>query len=153
MTPKGLGVPVFVHDHFGDGRHAKVVSTRAKDLLADGNKYKPAPPLTGNESVVAEVDNVEFPELLDPVDDLSPATVITHVRRDGDKTIVEGVTHDNSIIETVTVNGRPAKLTRHTDGVLDWRIELSVKKGGTVEAVATDRAGNVEQTPHQFNIP
>jgi hypothetical protein len=153
LTPKGQGVPVYVHDHFGPGRDAKVVSTRAKDLLADGNEYQPKPPLTGNESVVAEVAGIEFPELLDPVDDLSPATVITQVRREGDKTIVEGVTHDNGIIETVAVNGRPAKLTRHTDGVLDWRIELSVRKGGTVEAIATDRAGNVELTPHQVMIP
>jgi hypothetical protein len=37
--------------------------------------------------------------------------------------------------------------------VLDWRIELSVRKGGTVEAIATDRAGNVELTPHQVMIP
>ncbi len=43
-TPKG--VPVFFHDYYGPNRHAKVVSTRAKDLLADGNKYKTDPPLT-----------------------------------------------------------------------------------------------------------
>lgn len=153
LTPKGPGVPVYIHDHFGPGRDAKVVSTRAKDLLSDGNDYKPTPPLTGNESVAAEVTDVDFPKLLDPVDDLPPATVITHVRREGNRTIVSGVTHDNGIIATVTVNGAPAKLTRHTEGVLDWKIELTVAKGATVEAIATDKAGNVEQTPHLVNVP
>src|SRR5216683_7089235 len=35
--------------------------------------------LTGDESRVAEVRDVDFPTLLDPTDDLPPATVITHV--------------------------------------------------------------------------
>ena len=33
-TPRG--VPIFLLDHYGPGRHAKVVSTRAPDLLNDG---------------------------------------------------------------------------------------------------------------------
>ena len=55
------GVPYYVHDYFGPGRHAKIVSTKAaKDLLKDGNKYRQEPPLTGDESVVAEVTDVRL---------------------------------------------------------------------------------------------
>src|SRR5262249_46306871 len=67
------GVPVYLHDWYGPGRHAKVVSTRAKDLVGDGNKYHAEPPLTGDESRVAEVRDVPFPALLSPADDLPPA--------------------------------------------------------------------------------
>ena len=44
-TPKG--VPVYIHDYYGDGRHAKVVSTRAKDLIHDGSDYHALPLLEG----------------------------------------------------------------------------------------------------------
>ncbi len=97
-------MPYYVHDYFGPGRHAKIVSTKAKDLLADGNEYRKLPPLTGDESVVAEVSDVAWPQLLHPVDDLPPATIITSVRRDGGKLLVRGVSHDNGEIIAVTVN-------------------------------------------------
>ena len=35
-TPNG--VPIYLLDYFGPGRHARVVSTRAEDLLADGSR-------------------------------------------------------------------------------------------------------------------
>ena len=60
------GVPYYIHDYYGPGRHAKIVSTKAADLVADGNKYRQEPPLTGDESVVAEVSGVDWPELLEP---------------------------------------------------------------------------------------
>ncbi|MCA9173351.1 MAG: hypothetical protein KDB14_02565 [Planctomycetales bacterium] len=145
LTPKGPGVPVYIHDHFGKGRDAKVVSTRAKDLLNDGNKYVAAPPLTGDESVVAEVDDKEFPDLLTPVDDLPPATVITSIRRNGQRAVVQGITHDNGEISKVTVNGSLAKLTPRTEGVVDWSIEIPLGAEEFVVAGATDVAGNVEQ--------
>ena len=75
------GVPIYLHDYFGKGRHARVVSTRAKDLLSDGNRYRALPPLTGDESRVAEVKDLKWPKLLDPVDDVPPVTVITSIRR------------------------------------------------------------------------
>ena len=152
LTPKGPGVPVYLHDHFGAGRDAKVVSTRAKDLLADGNTYNSAPPLTGNESVVAEVKDKVFPKLLNPVDDLPPSTVITRFRLQGQRAVVEGVTHDNGVITQVTVNGHPAKLTRQTEGVVDWRVEFIPGRKDVVIAAGTDAAGNVEQTPHQVRV-
>src|SRR5262249_7614838 len=60
------GVPVYLLDWFGTGRHAKVISTKAPDLKAEGLEFHPEPPLTGDESRVAEVANIEFPSLLDP---------------------------------------------------------------------------------------
>src|SRR4051794_40182123 len=81
----GKGVPVYQHDHFGAGVHGKVVSTKAEELKSDGLAYKEVPLLTGDEPRGAVVKGVAFPKLLDPVDDLPPATVITHARRDGAK--------------------------------------------------------------------
>src|SRR5262249_16073937 len=48
-TPKTpTSVPVYIHDYYGPGRHAKVVSTRAGDVRADSvTKYREEPPLTG----------------------------------------------------------------------------------------------------------
>src|SRR5262249_30206461 len=104
------GVPYYIHDHFGPGRHTKIVSTTAMDLLKDGHEYRARPPLTGNESVVAEVNGLAWPELLSPVDDLPPATIILSIRRQGDALLVKGVSHDNGAIRCVTVNGQTAKL-------------------------------------------
>ena len=54
--------------------HAKVVSTSAKDLLEDGNKYREEETLTGDEARVAEVADVGWPRLSDRVNDFPPAT-------------------------------------------------------------------------------
>ena len=81
-TPKTeKGVPIYLHDWFGPGRSAKVVSTKTHELKEDGLDYREVPLLTGDESRAAEVGGVAFPQLLDPVDDQPPATVITHVER------------------------------------------------------------------------
>lgn len=141
-------VPYYIYDYYGPGRHAKILSTRAGDLLKDGNKYKQEPPLTGDESVVAEVSDVAWPKLLDPVDDLPPATIITSVVRSGDKLRVSGISHDNGDIVSVTVNGATAKFVSNRIGVADWSIEVPVPSDAKVTAVATDRTGNVEQTAH-----
>ncbi len=87
------GVTVYLHDWFGPGRHARVVSTHARDMKADNLNYVAAFPVTGDESRLAEVKDVEFPKLLDPVDDLPPATVITQVaKREGGQLLVRGTT-------------------------------------------------------------
>ncbi len=144
-TPQG--VPIYVHDYFGPGRHAKVVSTRAKDLIGDGNSYRDEPPLTGDESRVAEVRDVEFPKLLDPVDDLPPITVITHVERSAAGSIrVRGTTSDNGTVKRVRVNGREAKAL--AANFSEWEITLEVGKGQELHAHAEDAAGNVEPRPH-----
>ncbi len=147
-TPKG--VPYYLHDHFGPGKHAKVVSTRAKDLLADGNKYAKETDLTGDESVAAEVRNVNFPELLHPIDDLPPATIITRIDEIGDRLKIQGTTHDNGTIKTVTVNGQPAQIHGQQHGVADWTIEVT--KTPELSAAATDVAGNRELNAHVLKL-
>lgn len=156
------GVPYYVHDYFGPGRHAKIVSTKAKDLLADGNKYGALPPLTGDESVVAEVHDVAWPKLLDEVDDVPPATIITSVRpepasgggSDGinGRFIVRGVSHDNGDIAAVQVNDQQAIVTSSGSGVVDWEATVEVGPDGTIVAFARDKAGNTERTAHRVDV-
>jgi hypothetical protein len=142
------GVPIYLHDWFGPGRHAKVVSTKAHDFGADGEKYREEPQLTGDESRVAEVRDVEFPKLLDPADDLPPATVITHIVASDGKLTVRGTAADDGEIKKVVVNGREAKATRAN--FAEWEVVLEdVPRGPVkVEAHAEDAAGNVEKRPH-----
>jgi hypothetical protein len=148
VDPVLAGVPYYLHDYFGPGRHAKVVSTKAADLLRDGNTYRTQAPLTGDESVVAEVKGLAWPRLLDPVDDLPPATVILSMRRQGDRLLVKGVSHDNGVIRCVTVNGQDAKLDVIQAGMVDWTVELPVPLDGRVAAAAVDAAGNRETLAH-----
>ncbi len=142
-TPQG--VPVYLHDWYGPGRHARVVTTNAKDFGADGLKYRAEEPLTGHESRVTEVKNVEFPKLLDPIDDLPPATVITHVGRQGNKVVVRGTTADNGTVKRVLVNGKPARAV--AGNFAEWEAVLDGVKG-EVKAHAEDAAGNIEKRPH-----
>src|SRR5262249_19946084 len=142
------------HDWYGPGRHAKVVSTRARDLIGDGNKYRADEPLTGDESRVAQVRGVKFPRLLDPIDDLPPATVITSaVRRPGGKLLVRGSTADNGVVAKVLVNGKPARGL--SANFAEWEVCLEGVKAGPVRlsAHAEDAAGNVEKTPHVVFVP
>jgi len=148
VTPLTSGVPIYLHDHFGSGRHAKVVSSAAKDLLSDGNEYRQEPPLTGNEAMLAEVTDVDWPKLLDPVDDEAPATIITQVETQSDKLTVSGVSHDNGIIVKVIVNGREAKRTADQPGVTDWEVSIPKPKDGKVSAFAIDDADNREVNIH-----
>ncbi|HJZ92773.1 MAG TPA: G8 domain-containing protein [Gemmataceae bacterium] len=142
-TPKG--VPIYLHDWYGPGRHAEVVSTRAKDLYGDGTGFGEEVGLTGDESRRKEVTNVSFPKVLDPVDDLPPATVITSARLDGDRLIIRGTTGDNGVVKRVLVNGVEAKPTR--DNFAEW--EAVVPPVEKVTAHAEDAAGNVERLRHE----
>jgi hypothetical protein len=146
------GVPYYLHDYFGPDRHAKIVSTKAKDLLADGNQYQSLPPLTGDESVVAEVTGLSWPELLDEVDDEPPATIILSVAADDGWIIVRGVSHDNGEIVAVEVNGTAAEFISSASGVVDWQATLEATHD-TIVAFAKDRAGNVEQMAHRLRLP
>ena len=141
------GVPIYLHDYFGPGKTAQVVSIRSPEFKANPRAYRVAPPLTGDESRVAEVADIQFPQLLTPVDDLPPATVITQIELRGrDQLLVRGIVSDNSEIRHVKVNGQNANLDSKTR---DWQIVLPAA-GNTVElsAVAEDSADNVEKLPH-----
>jgi hypothetical protein len=92
--------------------------------------------------------DVTFPNLLAPLDDLPPATLITHITARGAKRLVRGVSHDNGEITAVTVNGQPATITAQRAGVADWTILLECPADGRLVAHAVDRAGNEERMPH-----
>lgn len=143
------GVPYYIHNHYGEGRHARLVSIQATDLLNDGNDYREEPPLTGDESRIAEVSELKWPELLEPIDDLPPATIITRLQHTGGQILAHGITHDNSDIAEVTVNGQRATIVRAEAGVVDWVAAIQLIPGTGVLAQARDSAGNLEQTPHQ----
>src|SRR5262249_34952096 len=77
------GVPVYFHDYCGPGKAAKVLSVKARELATGGSKFRHESGLTGKSTRATEVKGVAFPKLLDPVDDLPPTSVITHVRKSG----------------------------------------------------------------------
>src|SRR5262249_31436558 len=123
--------------------------TKANDFRADGENYREESLLTGDESRVAEVRDVEFPRLLEPLDDLPPATVITAVVAAPEgKVIVRGVASDNGVITKVVANGRKAKAV--SPNFAEWECVLEgVPRGRLkIEAHAEDAAGNVEKRPH-----
>jgi len=142
-------VPVYLHDYFGPGRTAKIVSIKSRDLT-DGLIYLKKLPLTGDGSRVAEVKDIPFPKLLDPVDEMIPGTIITHVKSTGPGTLlVRGTTSDNGTVKKVTVNGQQAKAIQ--PNFAEWEITLNKSGNGIVriEAFAEDMAGNVEKAPHR----
>jgi len=145
-------IPYYFHDHFGPGRHAKVLTEAAATKVNDGLQYQVTAPFTGREARLAEVAKVPFPKLLDPVDDLPPTTVIIHVQRRGGKVIVRGTTADNGTVTRVLVNGREARATNGT--FLDWEVEWEDKAGDLqrLTAHAEDGTGNIEKNPHVLMI-
>jgi hypothetical protein len=150
VPPITKGVPIYIHDYFGEGVHAKVVSTAAKDLMGDGNSYREEPTLTSDESRVAEVKDIAWPTLLDPIDDIPPATIITSVHREGEQLIVSGISHDNGKIVEIKVNEHPAKQIASHAGIVDWSIKLDSPHDDKLVAFAVDEAGNREQTAHRL---
>ena len=144
-------VPVFLHDYYGAGRHAKVVSTKSSEVSApDGSTYRSEAPLTGNESRVIEVANVEFPKLLDPIDDLPPSTVITHATRTAAGWLVRGTASDNGVVQQVLVNGVAAKAIRADFAEWEALIPPTAEK---LTASSTDAAKNVEKRAHTVPLP
>jgi hypothetical protein len=143
------GVPVYFHDYYGPGRHAKVVCTAAEDYGADGHQFREESPLTGYQSRVTEVTGIDFPEVLHPVADLPPITVITHIARtEAGKLWVRGTTTTNGIVKKIVVNDKEAHALN--PGSAEWEVVLDNVGADEmkVSAHATDAAGNVEQRPH-----
>jgi hypothetical protein len=146
------GVPIYIHDYYGQGRHAKIISSAAKDLLDDGHLYTEQPPLTGDESRVAEIKNVAWPTLLKPIDDLPPATMITGIARLKKKLRISGVSHDNGDVLEITVNKSRAKILSQKAGIVDWEIDVALTTSGEIQARAIDNAGNREITGHRIDL-
>jgi hypothetical protein len=145
------GVPIYLHDWYGPGKTAKIVSIKARELTADGLDYRQDPPLTGDASRVAIV-NVPFPKIPEPIDDQPPATVITHTLQQGNKLLVRGTTSDNGTVVRVTVNGKEA--TARRSNFAEWEVVLSDVPSGDfrLAAHAEDVAGNIEQMPHHLLV-
>ena len=153
------GVPVVVHDLFGAGRHGSFVSSRDTRFLENESEYREQRPLTGDESRVKDVPGARFPELLDPVDDQPPATIVTWPQRglpaklgDGGTLEVRGTSTDDYEVTGVSVNGVEAQSVDYE--FTAWRVKLSGLKHGRLKitARARDRAGNEEQTPHEITV-
>ena len=141
-------VSYFFHDLPAPGAVTRFASIKVPDLSKGGHN-RSIDGWTGGEVRAAVADSVAFPELLAPVDDLPPATLITSIRTEGTRRIVRGISHDNGEIATVSVNGHAATIgTRHA-GVADWTITIEAPADHRYKAKATDRAGNVELTPHE----
>ena len=124
------------------------MSVKAKEIQSDGLIYRDEQPFTGDESRAAEVTNVEFPQLLTPIDDLPPVTVITHLIPHGDKLLILGVVSDNGQIAKVLVNGQQANL-EETTGL--WEIEIPIEHK-ELKVFSVDVAGNAEQLPHLVTL-
>jgi hypothetical protein len=140
-------VAYYFHDS-GEGRVRKVLSTKFADEMSDA-VYRPVEGFTGKDVRAADVENVPFPTLLDPVDDLPPATMITSVEKVKGKLLVKGVSQDNGDIASITVNGQPVKILSTQVGIADWEITLNVPRDRKITAHASDKAGNTEKTAHQ----
>lgn len=141
-------VPMYLHDYFGPGRHAKIVTVKSAHLRFERHNYRHLASLTGAEARVAEVRDVAFPKLLEPVDDLPPMTVITHVIAGKDGIIVRGAASDNGMIAKVIVNDVNAKALR--PNFAEWEATLPSTR--ELRAYAIDAAGNREPTPHVMNV-
>jgi len=146
------GVSYYFHDYPARGRTTRVVSTYFPELMKGGT-YRSIGDFTGARVRAADVTAIKFPVLLDPVDDLPPATVITHVRRAPRKLIVRGVTSDNGTVKRVLVNGVPARAVR--ENFAEWEVVLDEPRGREMKltAHAEDVAGNVEKRTHERWVP
>ena len=140
-------VAYYFHDYPSEGRVTKVLSAKFTDKSSDA-AYRTVEGFTGKDVLAAEVKSAEFPTLLDPVDDLPPATMITSVKKVKSKCVVKGVSQDNGEVASVMVNGRAAKIVSSHAGLADWEITLDAPRDGKLSASATDKTGNQEKTAH-----
>ena len=144
------GVIYYFHDWPADGQTLKVASVKFPALMTDGS-YQSIPHLTGPDVRAAEVPDMPFPELLHPVDDLPPATIITSVARHAAHWLVRGVSEDNTNVASVEVNGTPARILTTHAGVVDWEASIDSSDAGQITAFATDTSGNVEKLPARMS--
>lgn len=142
-------VSYYFHDAHLSDTVTRVASVKIPAVSQDA-AYHSLDSWTGPEARAAAVKDVPFPELLAPVDDLPPATLITSIQATGAKRVLRGVAHDNGEIQDVVVNSQPAKITGQYAGVADWTITLDASADGRYTAQSTDHAGNVELMPHDL---
>ncbi len=145
-------VRYYFHDTPVPGAVTRVASVKTPAALKEAD-FRDVEGWTGHEARAAQVDGVTFPELLAPVDDLPPATLITGIQIEGGWRRVRGVSHDNGDVATVTVNERRATITARQAGIVDWTVLIDAPGDGRIVATSADVAGNVELTPHRHLEP
>ena len=144
-------VTYFFHGYPAAGEVTKVVSAKFPSAMA-GAEFGSVEKFTGRDVRAAKSAPVAFPKLLEPVDDLPPATVILSVHRQADgRLFVRGVSQDNGEIAAVTINGLRATIVTQHAGVADWEVNLPAAK--EVSAAASDKAGNLERNGHKLALP
>ncbi|MEZ6141665.1 MAG: G8 domain-containing protein [Zavarzinella sp.] len=141
------GVPIYLHDWFGKGKHAMVVSTRSPEYKADPMRFRTEPTITGNESKLTDVNKIEFPKVLEPTDDLPPITIITRVQKTNGGVLVTGSSSDNHKVAKVIVNGVEATSTN--GDYSEWKVVLKAGNSDEITAIAIDSTGLKELTPHR----
>ena len=99
---------------------------------------------------MTDVSDIDFPQLLDPIDDLPPATVITQVTPREGQLLVQGTCSDNNAVKRVIVNGAAARAT--SDNFATWEITLDRSGHSEIIAQGEDTAGNVEQLSHTLTL-
>ena len=129
--------------------HLLVVSNKFPDALSK-HGFREFSGWTGPGVLAAVMKPVEFPVLVEPKDDLPPATLITRLRRDGDKLHLEGVAHDDGTVASVSINGTAAKITAQHAGVADW--ECTIASAANITARARDASGNEERWVHSSPV-
>jgi hypothetical protein len=113
---------------------------RMKDMLPD---FQYAFVTPGSPPNAADA----YPGTLSPIDDLTPTTVITHLRTEkSGKLLIRGTTSDNGPVSKVTVNGHDVK--QLAPNYAEWELTITAPRDGKLTAVSRDAAGNVEHTPH-----
>jgi hypothetical protein len=142
-------VAYYFHGYPSEGHVTKVLSAKFTNETRNA-AYHSLDGFTGKDVRAAEVKSAEFPTLLEPIDDLPPATMITSVQKVKGKLRVRGVAQDDGEIASVTVNGLAAKIAAVHAGVADWEITLGVPRDRKLSASASDNAGNQEKTGHQM---
>jgi hypothetical protein len=164
VVDMSIGIPadrldkgVAYYFHLLEGKTDKVVSVQFPHMMKDA-AFGRLDGFTGNNVKIAAVKRVEFPKLLDPVDDLPPATVITHpaparsIKLVNGTLTVRGTTTDNDTTKRVLVNGVEAKSTDYN--FHQWEATLTGLRPGalTLTAHAEDEAGNVEKMSHRVSL-
>jgi G8 domain len=98
-------------------------------------------------------DPANFPKPLMPVDDRPPVTIITRVdASQAGRVTVGGVAADDGEVQSVRVNGHPARAV--APDYSQWEIFLEKLEPGqlSITAVAQDSAGNIEKIPHRVSV-
>lgn len=147
-------ISYYFHDIVGSAtsgaRPVTHVLSAKTPAATDDDAYQNIAGWTGQEARAAAVNAISFPELVAPIDDLPPATLITSIIPKGAQQLVRGVSHDNGEIHSVTVNGHAAIITAQHAGVADWSITLETPSDGRYIAQSTDQTGNAELSPHDL---